>query len=96
MAFGVWARLALTQQFGLVGSLVGLQVLPMQSDVGPGPHVAAASDVDLKDTVEAIPPPDRSTQIKPRTVKYSSVCDHKHVGSIYLTSWMLVSGLVLD
>ena len=65
MAFSVQAQLALTQQFGLVGGLVGLQVLPMLSDVAPGPHVAATPDVDLQDTVEAVPPPDRGTENKP-------------------------------
>lgn len=46
-------------QFGLVGFLVSLQVLPMLSDVGPGPHVADAFDVDLHDAVERVLPPAR-------------------------------------
>lgn len=44
-------------QFGLVGLLVGLQVLSMLPDVGPGPHAADTLDVDLHDAVERVLPP---------------------------------------
>lgn len=57
MSLSVLVRLVLAQQFGLVGFLVGLQVLSVLSDDGPGPHVTDASDMDLHDAVEGIPPP---------------------------------------
>lgn len=46
-------------KFGLVGLLVGPQVLSVPSDVGPGPHAADAFDVDLHDAVEGVLPPAR-------------------------------------
>lgn len=58
MSLDLQVGLALAQQLGLVGRLVGLQVLSVLSDVGPGPHVAEASDVDLQDAVEGVPPPE--------------------------------------
>lgn len=64
VALYVQVRLVLAQQFGLVGSLVGLQVLSVLSDVGPRPHVSEASDVDLQDAVEGVPPPGRGTENK--------------------------------
>lgn len=64
MSLNVLAWLVLAQQFGLVGALVGFQVLSVLSDAGPGPHVSRASDVDLQDAVEAVPPPGAGTENK--------------------------------
>lgn len=46
-------------QLGSVHCLVGLQVLSVLSDVGPGPHATDASDVDVHDRVESIMPPSK-------------------------------------
>lgn len=62
-------------QFGLVGLLVGLQVLPMLSDVGPRPHAADTLDVDLHDAVERVLPPAGGNA--PQTFRYC------HVKSLY-------------
>lgn len=59
LSLGVWARLALAQEFGLVSGPVGLLSLSVLFDAGPAPHVMAAPDVDLQDAVEAVPPPER-------------------------------------
>lgn len=61
----VWAWFILAQQFGLVGVLVSLEVLPVPLDVGPGPHLNATLNVDLHDAVEAVPPPGRSRKVTP-------------------------------
>lgn len=68
----VLVRLVLAQQLGLVGRLVGLQVLSVLSNVGPGPHAPEASDVDLQDAVDGIPPPGRGAENK-HTPKMSEV-----------------------
>lgn len=65
----VWAGPVLIQQSGLVGRLVGLQVLTVLLDDGPGPHLIAAPDVNFQDAVEAVPPPERGTVTRtPQTV----------------------------
>lgn len=69
MMLGVWAQLVLAQQFASVGSLIRLLVLSVLFDVGPGPHVTAALDVDLQDAVEAIPPPDKGIKINSFSLK---------------------------
>ena len=62
MSLCVLVWFVLTQQFGLVGGPVCLQVLSVLSDVRPGPHVTEASDVDLHDAVEGVLPPGKDTQ----------------------------------
>lgn len=69
MSLSDLVRLVLAQQFGLVGFLVGLQVLSVLSDDGPGPHVTDASDVDLHDAVEGIPPPGGENKYTSKTIK---------------------------
>lgn len=64
----VW--FVLTQQLGFVGSPVGLQVFSVLSDVGPGPHVIDASNVDLQDAVEGISPPGRTTNTPQNSQTY--------------------------
>lgn len=66
MSLDVLVRLVLAQQLGLVGGLVGLQVLSVLSDVGPGPHVTDASHLDLHDAVEGVPPPSRENKHTPK------------------------------
>lgn len=60
LLLSVWPWLVLAQQLALVGSLVDLQALPVLLNLGPGPHVAEASDVDLHDAVESVSPPEGS------------------------------------
>lgn len=64
VSLSVWAQLALAQQFGSVGGFIGLLCLSVLLDVGPGPHVTAALDVDLQNAVEAIRPPDKDMESK--------------------------------
>lgn len=40
----------------------------MLLDAGPGPHVTAASNVDLHDAVKGVPPPERD-RVKKNTYK---------------------------
>lgn len=58
----VLVHFARADQFGLIGGPVGLQVLSVLSDVGPGPHAADASDVDIHDPVEGVTPPFTQTR----------------------------------
>lgn len=58
------AALAWVQKSCLVGHFVGLQVLPVAPDVGPGPHGGQASYMDLQDAVEGVPPPEQGKEIK--------------------------------
>lgn len=58
----VLGHFTLADQLGLVDGPVGLQVLSVLSDVGPGPHAADASDVDGHDTIECIMPPCKQTK----------------------------------
>lgn len=57
----VLVHFARADQLGPIGGPVGLDVLPVLSDVGPGPHAADASDVDIHDSTEGIAPPSKDT-----------------------------------
>lgn len=49
-------------KLGLVCGPVGLQIVSVLSDVGPGPHATDASDVDIHDSIEGIMPPFKQTE----------------------------------
>lgn len=74
LSLSVQVWLVLAQQFSLVGFLVGLQVLSVMPDVGPGPHATDTSDANLHDAVKGIPPPGGESKC---TTKPSKRFSHK-------------------
>lgn len=64
LLLGVLVHFARAHELRLVRGPVGLEVLSVPSDVGPGPHATDASDVDIHDSIEGIMPPFRETRAK--------------------------------
>lgn len=65
----VLVHFARADEFGLVRCPVGFKVLSVLPDVGPGPHAADASDVDVRDSAEGIMPPFKKQKPRQQTLE---------------------------